>query len=60
MSDSPVDALMKPKANPRILRGGPYGDNGAWTVDVEYTKADGTREVVTLTRAQLTEWRDRK
>lgn len=60
MADSLIDVLMRPKANPRILRGGPHGDNNAWQVDVEYTDAAGRLCLAYLTRAQLTEWRDRK
>jgi len=51
----PIDvADLRP--NPRILRGGPYGEGGAWIVDVEYGPPDN-RVGVQLTRAQLAAWR---
>lgn len=52
-----VDVLLMPIVKPVILRGGPYGLNGEWITDVEFTDARGARVVATLTRQELAQWR---
>jgi hypothetical protein len=60
-----VDLLSAPSAKYHILRGGVrnsdgFKKDGVWVTEVEYTRPDGKREVASLSRAQLSEWRNRR
>lgn len=63
-----VDELARPEAKAQILAGGPLQPADGkqvslretyWVTDVEYTCRDGSRTVIRLTQAQMTEWRKR-